>query len=105
MRKLIIVAVFFLGTITFASAQQGPKIRHTQQNQMMRIGNGFQNGSLTGPEAGQLMRQQHRIQNQKRLANSDGQMTHRERNQIRQEQRTANREIYRQKHDGLNRNK
>ncbi len=105
MKKLIIVAVFLLGTISIASAQQGPKIRHTQQNQMMRIGNGVQNGSLSGLEARQLIQNQHRIQQQKRIANSDGQMTQRERNQIRREQKTANREIYRQKHDGQNRNK
>lgn len=105
MKKLIIAAVFFLGTISLASAQQGPKIRHTQQHQMMRIGTGVQNGSLTGPEARQLLQQQHRIQHQKRLAYSDGQMSRQERNQVRREQRTANREIYRQKHDGQNRNK
>lgn len=105
MKKAIVAVVFLLGTISFASAQQGPNIRHTQQHQFMRINNGVCNGSLTGPEARQLLQQQHRIQHQKRLANSDGQMTQRERNQIRQQQRIANREIYRQKHDRQNRNK
>ena len=105
MKKIILISAFCIGMIGLASAQQRtPAIQHRQYNQNMRIGHGVRNGELTGPEAQRLAREQQHIRMEKRHARADGEVTRRERKHIRREQRLANREIYRQKHDGQDRN-
>lgn len=104
MKKGILIIAFFLGTFTWATAQHGPGVRHTQKNQTMRIQQGVRNGELTRHETQQLVREQKHIRHEKRLARADGQVTRRERKHIRHEQRVASRDIYRQKHDRQDRN-
>jgi len=105
MKKILLISAFCLGIISLASAQQRtPAIQHRQQNQNMRIVHGVRNGELTKPETQRLAREQQHIRIEKRHAKADGVVTRRERKHIRREQRIANRDIYRQKHDGQDRN-
>ena len=102
MKKVILFFTLFTGITFFVAAQSTPKATKTQVRQSNRIAHGVANGELTRHEARQLKRQQKHIQNEKRLAKSDGVVTRRERAEIRRDQKLANRSIYRQKHDVQN---
>jgi hypothetical protein len=105
MKKILLISAFCLGMISLASAQQRtPAIQQRQHNQNMRLVHGVRNGELTRPETQRLAREQRHIRMEERNAGADGVVTRRERRHIRREQRLANREIYRQKHDGQDRN-
>jgi len=99
MKKLILFFALIGGISFFASAQSTPRVVKKQVKQNVRIDHGIVNGELTGREARNLKRQQRHIQTEKKIAKADGVVTRREKAHIRQDQRIANRNIYRQKHD------
>lgn len=103
MKKVILFFALIMGVTFFAAAQATPKATKIQVRQSNRIAHGVANGELTRHEARQLKRQQKHIQNEKRVAKSDGVVTRRERAEIRRDQKVANRSIYRQKNDVQNR--
>lgn len=93
----ILLAVGFAGSL---SAQtRTPHVAKKQVNQQARIQEGRASGELTHRETRKLEVQQAQIQHDKKVAKSDGVVTPSERREIRQEQRKASRNIYRQKHD------
>ncbi len=99
MKRVLLLMVAFFGFVLITSAQSTPRVNQTQRNQVNRIRQGNQSGELNRRETANLAREQNQIQNQKRLAKSDGIVTNRERRQIKKEQRLTSRNIYRQKHD------
>ena len=103
MKKLILFFALMGGLTFFASAQSTPRVAKKQVKQNVRIDHGIANGELTRQEVRNLTRQQRHIQAEKKIAKADGIVTRREKAHIRQDQRVANRNIYRQKHDAQKR--
>ena len=99
MKKLILFFALIGGMAFFAEAQTTLKVTKKQVKQTARIEQGVASGELTKREARMLKQQQRNIQAEKRMDKSDGVVTRRERAHIRQDQRAANRNIYRQKND------
>ena len=99
MKKLIFLFWITLGFSIYASAQTTSSVTNRQVKQNVRIAEGISSGELTKREARLLKKQQRHIRNEKRLAKADGVVTRSERASIRQDQRIANRSIYRQKND------
>ena len=80
-----------------------PVIKDRQMNQRARIRQGVRSGELTKGEARKLRGEQKTIQAEKQMAKADGKVTPAERAKIRQDQNKASRDIYRKKHNGLER--
>jgi uncharacterized membrane protein YebE (DUF533 family) len=76
-----------------------PKVKHKQEQQQKKIGQGIKNGELTPAEAEKLERQQRKIQHDKRMAKADGVVTPKERAKIHHEQKRAGKHIAKEKHD------
>ncbi len=105
MKNRIIItgmALFFSATV-FAQTNTSGVNQH-QKNQIKRIHNGVDNGSLTKGEAKQLYYQQKNIQQTKKNAKSDGIVTKKERAHLHAKQHKASGNIYRKKHNNVNRN-
>ena len=104
MRKSMITLAAAAIAMTFsavaAQAQSNtPGVDWRQHNQSERIYNGIQNGSLTMPEAGGLIRGQARIHRMERRFGSDGVVTGRERLRLHRNLNRQNRRIFRRKHN------
>lgn len=84
------------------SSIKTPGISHHQRNQQARIAQGVRSDQLTRPETRQLRQQQREIRNAKVEARSDGQVTNEEREQLRQMQAAASRDIFQLKHNRAN---
>lgn len=69
-------------------------------NQRHRIREGVRSGELTRNEARQLHSQEKDIRKDKKEARADGVVTPAERKEIRKDERSTNRNIYRKKHNG-----
>lgn len=83
----------------------GNGVNGRQARQHSRIHNGVYNGSLTGRESARLHRQQAALNRQERLYRSTGNgLSTRERARLQHEQNQLSQNIYRQKHDGQDRN-
>lgn len=96
-----LLAVAMILSISVVRAQpHARKTANRQYNQHKRIQHGVKSGQLTRREAGMLRAQQAKVRNYKRMAAADGRVTRNERIVINRAQRSANRNIYRQKHDG-----
>jgi hypothetical protein len=102
MKKIIFISALMLSaSISVMNAQTTtPKITSRQVKQQARIEQGADNKQLTRSETARLEREQKRIQIEKKIAKSDGTVTPKERRFLKREQNRANRDIYRQKHDG-----
>jgi hypothetical protein len=101
MKKLIIVSSFmFMGL--FAKAQI--TVSQEQKLQSNRISQGVATGELTLKETNQLFIQQNQIERQKKRAKADGVVTKRERARLKYRQVKASTNIYRKKHNAINRN-
>lgn len=83
---------------TFAQTAT-PVVTQKQITQEARIQDGKRSGELTRREKRHLQMQQAKIQNDKSVAKSDGVVTPQERSKLHREQRRADHNIYRQKHD------
>jgi hypothetical protein len=68
---------------------------------MKRIANGWNMGELKKNETKYLVQQQMRIQNQKKIAKSDGALSEKERVRIKYSQTQASANIYRKKHNNI----
>ena len=103
MKKLILTFALIFGMIYLAAAQSGtPGVKQRQRSQVHRIEQGSASGQLTPAETRNLVRQQKRIQQHKRIAKADGTVSPAERRQLNREQNRANRRIYYEKHNGRN---
>jgi hypothetical protein len=106
MRKLVFTSAVLIcmsfSSVIFAQTAT-PRVTERQINQQERIQEGKRSGELTRRERRQLQMQQAKIQHDKRVAKADGVVTPQERHQLTREQRRANRNIYRQKHDAQSR--
>ncbi|HYV04975.1 MAG TPA: hypothetical protein VFB82_10330 [Blastocatellia bacterium] len=87
-----------LSAICFAS------INGRQYREQRRIREGIRSGELTRREAGRLETEQARIRMYERFARRDGYVSPRERAGLDRRLDRASRDIYRQKHDGQDRN-
>jgi len=107
MRKRIvsffIAGVFVLGAsvVSFAGTHG---INRRQYHEQRRIGQGIRSGELTRQEARRLEAGMARIRVDERFARRDGEITPRERARLNYELNRESRAIYRQKHDGQDRN-
>ena len=107
MRKalgVLLAAVFILGASTVSMAGSHHSINSRERNQQQRINQGIRSGELTRREARRLEAGQARIRTDERFARADGTVTPRERARLQRELNRQSRGIYRQKHDGQDRN-
>lgn len=103
MKRLVSVllsAALLLGlsAVSFAG------INRREYREQYRIRQGIRSGELTRREAGRLEAEQARIRVDERYARRDGYISPRERARLDRELDRAGRDIYRQKHDGQDRN-
>jgi hypothetical protein len=87
-----------------ATAADRNPIKGREHNQQVRIRQGIQSGELTRREAVRLEREETRIRVNDRFARADGKLTPAERRRLQRELRAVSRDIYKQKHDGQDRN-
>jgi len=99
---LTILCIFLF--LTVGAVAQTPGINKRQRSQQHKIKRGVRSGELTARETFRLEKQQHSIQKEKRAARSDGNVTKRERLEIRHDQNQARRRIFRAKHNNRDRN-
>lgn len=104
MRKIVslfIAAVFVLGLSVVSMAG----INHRERREQQRINQGIRSGELTRREAGRLEAGLARIRTNERFARmTGGGINPRERARLDREINRESRAIYRQKHDGQDRN-
>lgn len=103
MKIKLFAAGLFLTALAFTSVAEAqtktPVINYRQRSQDRRINNGVKNGKLTKNEAHTLRKDERTISSEKRLAKSDGVVTHGERKMIRHQENRDSRAIYRKKHN------
>lgn len=94
----VLVAIF---AFTFTSTAQTTKkeVVKKQVKQKARIQQGVQSGELTTREANQLKQQQRDINQTKRAAKADGKVTAKEKAVIKSKQNQASANIARKKHN------
>ena len=102
--SLFLLAVFVLG-FSATSFAHTPAINKREQNQRQRIRRGIRTDELTRREALRLTAQQAAIRRYEACAKSDGRFTRRERRRVDSMLDRAGRDIYRQTHDGQDRNR
>ncbi len=80
------------------------EVGQRRENQQDRIANGIKNGSMTAGEAARTENREQGINQQIRAdrAANGGRLTGQEKRQINRQQNGASRQIYRQKHNGVN---
>lgn len=99
-KKAIFLASMLIVSTSIMFAQTAtPRTTATQVNQQARIKEGVRSGELTRKEATRLVREQKRIQTEKRIAKADGVVTPAERRHLKREQKRASKHIAKQKHD------
>jgi uncharacterized protein (DUF3084 family) len=107
-----LMVLFALGGLAIAASsvqaeprhpQRDPRINGRQHAQHDRIRQGVRSGSLTRDEAKSLSAEQRSIRQEERQYKSDGKMTHEERQDVRQDQNAASKDIYQAKHNGESR--
>ncbi|MFB6455520.1 hypothetical protein ACE38W_09645 [Chitinophaga sp. Hz27] len=113
MKRFVLSAVSCLFLITSITAQtqtpapQGkptvPVVHARQNNQQQRIANGVASGELTPKETAHLEKREEKIQAEKKADKADGKITKKERQKLRQDQNSASKAIYNQKHDAQKR--
>ena len=100
-------ALVFTAASTADARERGsrtPNINRREANQKHRIQQGVRGGELTRRETARLLAEQARIRAMERRARADGEVTARERARLQRGLNQSSRHIYRQKHDGQNRN-
>jgi hypothetical protein len=100
MKKIIFSALLMLAASTGLIDAQGstPNIAARQAKQHARIVQGLKTRQLTKTQAAILVREQKRIQMEKRMAKSDGIVTPGERKFLNMELDRSGRDIYREEH-------
>ncbi len=101
-----LIAPVLLGALLLPLAANAQNVNARQDEQHERIQAGVRNGSLTKREAQQLRDREARIRGaESRDRRSGGRLTDAERRDLQRRQNNASRDIYRQKHDGQNRDR
>jgi hypothetical protein len=101
--SFLLAAVFVLGVSAVSMA--GPRgINRREYREQQRINQGIRSGELTRCEATRLEAGLARIRINERFARSDGNLSPRERARLERELNRESRAIYRQTHDGQDRN-
>jgi hypothetical protein len=100
--SVLLSAAFVLG-LSVVGLSQTPGINRRECRERQRIRQGISSGELTRREAGRLRAEQFRIRAYEARARSNGSLTRRERYRLDQMLDRASRDIYRQKHDGQDR--
>ncbi len=99
------VCASVVGSAGAASAgTRTPRVNARERHQQARIHQGVQSGELTYREAARLEAEQGAIRAQERYYRSDGYVSPAERARLNRELTRTNNRIYRQKHDGQDRN-
>jgi hypothetical protein len=82
----------------------GQTIEQRKDNQQQRIGNGMENGSLTAGESSRLEKQEHNLNKEERgmRGADDGKLTPADKAKLNRQQNQISRNIYRDKHNGIN---
>ncbi len=101
--SLMMVTVMMLTGFIFIDFAEAGRVGKRQVRQQKRIHHGVANGELTKGEAVRLEKQQIHIQRAKKRAWSDGKLTPKERIRLEKKQDRASRNIYRKKHNDLDR--
>lgn len=100
----ILLTTTFILALSIVSLANTPGINRRERHQQQRIVRGLRSGELTIRETARLEHQQASIRRFERRAKSDGNLSWRERQRLDNRLDRANRNIYRQKHDGQDRN-
>jgi hypothetical protein len=103
MNKSIVSMV--LASLLIAPLAEARRNDRRENRQDNRIEQGVKSGEITRHEARKLERGQNRIDNAQDAAMEDGKMTGKEKLKIEKMQDHQSRKIYRQKHDGQDRNR
>ena len=104
LKSIFVAGLLIVGIQISASAQTlTPGITDKQVEQELKIKQGLVSGELTRREAKVLKREQNQVKLMKKVAKADGKVTRKERKAIRRKQKSADKHIYRQKHDGQSR--
>jgi hypothetical protein len=103
MKKTLFLLIVFLLSVFSAIDAQPPVVKKRQMNQQTRINQGVKSCELTKGETVKLQKQQRNIRQTKRAVKADGVVTKGERRVIQHKQNKANRNIYRKKHNQLDR--
>jgi hypothetical protein len=93
------ISILLTATTLAAPQDRTPQINETQKNQQRRIFKGVGSGELTGKEFKRLEKEQRSINREKKAAKADGNVTNRERFEIKKDQAKASRHIFRAKHN------
>jgi hypothetical protein len=102
--SILLSAVFVLG-LSIVSLAHTPAINRRERQERQRIQQGICSGELTRREAARLRAEQASIRAYEARAKSDGTLTRRERYRLDYMLGRAGRDIYRQKHDGQDRDR
>lgn len=101
--RLLVAVIFVLGASAVSMA--GPRgINARQHREQQRINQGIRSGELTRREAIRAQAGLARIRINERFARSDGYLSPSERARLERQLNHESRYIYRQKHDGQDRN-
>src|SRR5689334_254935 len=106
MKKKTFLAGLGLALMVVASSASAgtPRYDARQAHQQQRIVNGVKSGELTMRETRRLAAGQVHLNRVERRAKADGVVTAQERARMQHEENQQSRRIYRQKHDGQDRN-
>jgi len=101
MKKIILILTILIITCSglLAKSTRMHVINKKQKKQISKIEQGVKSGELTRTETKRLIKQEKQLQKQKRIAKSDGVVTHKERAKLRKEINKLDIVIYKQKHD------
>lgn len=99
MKRIVLGALALLMATSMPGLAQTYRADSRDARQNHRIVRGAVNGELTGREARQLARQQHRIDRTRARAARDGVITRAERREIARQQDRASRNIHRKTHN------
>jgi hypothetical protein len=98
------LAAALVGLLAVAGAASAG-VNQREHRQMQRIRQGVRSGELTGRETRRLLRDQAHIRAEEfRYRHNDGHLSARERADLQRDLNRSSRRIYRQKHDGQDRN-
>lgn len=95
----MVLAAACMLTIQTAEAHPHQRVVVKKKSTYQRINNGVRTGQLTHREANVLRTQQRQVRGLKRVAAADGRITKGERVIINRTQKRVNRNVYRQKND------
>jgi hypothetical protein len=101
----VLLSAAFMLCLGAASMAQTRRIDGRERCEQRRINQGVRSGELTRREAGRLRAEQFRISAYEARARSDGSLTRAERYRLDRMLDRASRDIYRQKHDGQDRDR